>query len=482
MTDYEVVIGLEVHVELKTKTKIFCGCPNEFGGEPNAHVCPVCLGLPGVLPVLNKKVLEWAIKAGIALDCHIAEYSKFDRKNYFYPDLTKAFQTSQYDLPIAERGHLEIEVEGETKIIGITRIHMEEDAGKLVHQGDTISISNTSLADYNRAGVPLIEIVSEPDLRSAEEARAYLEKIKAILEYIEVSDVKMEQGSLRCDANVSIRPVGSKQFGTRTEIKNLNSFRSVQKAIEYEVKRQKEALAKNEEIIQETRTWDENQGITLSLRGKEEAHDYRYFPEPDLPPLIISQEMVEELRKTLPELPQIKKKRLVEELGLPAYDASVITSSLMLVKFFDDTLAYFNDPKVVSNWIMGELLRLINTNSLEIENIKISGRDLAKLLLLVDKGTISGKIAKQVFEEMFIEGKDPETIIKEKGLVQISDTSQLQQFVDEAIAKSPKSVEDYKGGNKKAIGFLVGQVMQATKGQANPGLVNKLLQEALEKI
>ena len=482
MVNYEVVIGLEVHVELKTETKIFCGCPNDFGGEPNAHVCPICLGLPGVLPVLNKKVLDHAIKAGVALNCHIAEYSKFDRKNYFYPDLTKAFQTSQYDLPIAQKGYLEIEVDGKTKAIGITRIHMEEDAGKLIHQGDTISSANASLADYNRAGVPLIEIVSEPDLRSAEEAKAYLEKIKAILEYTGVSDVKMEQGSLRCDANVSIRPMGSTQFGTRTEIKNLNSFRSVYKAIEYEVSRQKEVLQKGGEIVQETRTWDENQGITLSLRGKEEAHDYRYFPEPDLTPLVISREWVAEIRSSLPELPDAKKKRLVEELGLPSYDAGVITSSRALGQFFDETVALYNDPKTVSNWIMVELLRLVNTSGMDIEAIKVKPAGLAKLLQLISAETISGKIAKQVFEEMFNEGTDPEAIIKEKGLVQISDPGQLQKIIEEIIEKNPKSIEDYKAGKGKAMGFLVGQVMQATKGQANPGLVNKLLQEQLTKI
>lgn len=482
MGQYEVVIGLEVHVELKTKTKIFCGCPTEFGGEPNTHVCPICLGLPGVLPVLNKKVLEFATKAGLALNCKIAEFSKFDRKNYFYPDLPKAYQISQYDLPIAEQGYLDINVNGQTKRIGITRLHMEEDAGKLVHQGLTISSSNSSLVDYNRTGVPLIEIVSEPDLRSAEEAKAYLEMLKAIMEYIDVSDVKMEQGSLRCDANVSIRPMGSKEFGTKTEIKNLNSFRSVQRAIEYEIARQIDIVEEGGKIIQETRTWDENKGITLSLRSKEEAHDYRYFPDPDLTPLVISREWVEELKAGLPELPAFKKERLIKEHGLPEYDAGVITSSRALAEFYDKTVSLHSDYKAVSNWIMVELLKLLNAENLEITDSKITPQGLAKMLKMIEKGTISGKIAKQVFEEMFNTGKDPEVIVKEKGLVQISDEGQISTIVDQVIANNPKSVQDFKAGKEKAIGFLVGQVMKETRGQANPGVVNKLLKEKLTKL
>lgn len=479
MSKYEAVIGLEVHVELKTKTKIFCGCPTEFGGEPNTHVCPICLGLPGTLPVLNKKVLEYAIKAGLALNCQIAEFSKFDRKNYFYPDLPKAYQISQYDLPIAEHGYLDINVNGENKRIGITRIHMEEDAGKLVHQGATISSSNSSLVDYNRTGVPLIEIVSEPDIRSAEEAKAYLEMLKAVIEYTGVSDVRMEQGSLRCDANVSIRPVGAQEFGTKTEVKNLNSFKAVQKAIEYEIARQEEVLADGEKIIQETRTWDDNKGITLSLRSKEEAHDYRYFPDPDLTPLVISKEWIEEIKADLPELPAAKKERLIKEQGLPEYDAGVITSSRALADFYDQTVVQYNDPKKVSNWIMVELLGMANAQGLEITETKITPDGLAKLLQLIDKGTISGKIAKQVFAEMFATGKDPEVIVKEKGLVQISDEDQLNTIIEEVVANNPKPVEEFKAGKEKAIGFLVGQVMKATKGQANPGLVNKLLKEKL---
>lgn len=478
--NYEVVIGLEVHVELKTKTKIFCSCPNEFGSEPNTNVCPRCLGLPGTLPVLNEKVLEYAIKAGLALNCEIAEFSKFDRKNYFYPDLTKAYQISQFDLPICEHGYLDIDVEGNHKRIGITRIHMEEDAGKLVHEGDTISVSNSSLVDYNRAGVPLIEIVSEPDMRSAEEAKAYLEKLKAYIEYTGVSDVKMEQGSLRCDANVSVRPFGQKEFGTRAEVKNLNSFRAVQKAIEYEVERQIELIEDGGKVVQETRTWDDAQGITLSLRGKEEANDYRYFPDPDLTPLIISREYVEEIRKTIPELPDVKKERLINEMGLPEYDAGVITSSKGLAAFFDETVAVYPDAKKVCNWLMVEFCRLLNSESVEIENSQVTPEKLAALLKLVDDGTISGKIAKTVFEEMFISGKDPEAIVEEKGLVQISDEGALGAMIDKIIAENPKSVEDYKSGNKKALGFFVGKIMKETQGQANPGMVNKMLTERLD--
>jgi len=482
MVQYEAVIGLEVHVELKTNTKIFCGCPTEFGGEPNTYVCPICLGLPGVLPVLNKKVLEYAVKAGLALNCKIAPFSKFDRKNYFYPDLPKAYQVSQFDLPIAQQGFLEIELNGKTKRIGITRIHMEEDAGKLVHEGATISETNASFVDYNRSGVPLIEIVSEPDLCSPDEAKAYLEMLKTILEYIDVSDVKMEQGSLRCDANISLRPVGTKELGTKTEIKNLNSFRAVQRALEYEINRQKEILAKGESIIQETRTWDEKQGITLSLRSKEEAHDYRYFPEPDLTPIIVKGEWVEEIRKSLPELPQAKKKRLVEQLGLPEYDAGVITSSPLLAKFFDETVAEFPEAKEVSNWVMGEFLRLLNAQGMEVSEAQVKPQDLARLLQLIAAGTISGKIGKQVFEEMFMSGKDPDVIIKEKGLMQISDEKQLATIIERVIKENHQSVEDFKAGKEKVIGFLVGQVMQATKGQANPGLVNKLLKEKLNEL
>ncbi len=477
--EYEAVIGLEVHAELKTKSKIFCACATEFGGAPNTHVCPVCLGLPGVLPVLNKEVVNYAIKAGLALNCEIVEFSKFDRKNYFYPDLPKAYQISQYDLPICKKGYLDIEVAGQTKRIGITRLHMEEDAGKLVHQGDAIAEAESSLVDYNRTGVPLIEIVSEPDMRSAEEARAYLEKLKAILQYTEVSDCKMQEGSLRCDANISVRPKGSRGLGTKTELKNMNSFKALQKAIEYEIERQIDLIEDGEQVVQETRSWDENKGISVSLRSKEEAHDYRYFPDPDLVPLVIDREWVERIRETLPELPDARKQRLMEEYGLPAYDAAVITASKDLADYFDHCLEHFTDAKTVSNWIMGELLRLLNARNMEAAAAPVSPKGLAELLKLMDKGVISGKIAKQVFEEMFETGKSAADIVKEKGLEQISDQGELEQVVDRVIAENPRSVEDYKNGKKKAIGFLVGQVMKATGGKANPQLANKLLQEKL---
>lgn len=477
---YEVVIGLEVHAELKTKTKIFCPCPTEFGGEPNTHVCPVCLGLPGVLPVLNKRVLEYAVRAGLALNCEIAQFSKFDRKNYFYPDLPKAYQISQFDLPICIGGQLEIEVNGETKNIGITRVHMEEDAGKLLHGGATIASSQYSLVDYNRTGVPLIEIVSEPDMRSAEEAKAYLEKMKAILEYIDVSDVKMEQGSLRCDANISLRLVGAEELGTKTEIKNMNSFRSLQKAIEYEIERQEDILEEGGKIIQETRSWDEEKGVTVSMRSKEAAHDYRYFPDPDLVPIVVDSAWVEEIKEALPELPDAKKERLIREMGLSDYDAGIITGSRALADFFDQVVTRYNEPKTVANWIMGEFLRLLNATNQEIDQTKISPESFAALLELQDKGTISGKMAKAVFEEMFETGKNPANIVKEKGMAQISDEGALISIIEKIIAANPKSVEDYKAGKGKAIGFLVGQVMKETKGQANPGAVNKLLIEKLD--
>ncbi|NLW24263.1 MAG: Asp-tRNA(Asn)/Glu-tRNA(Gln) amidotransferase subunit GatB [Clostridia bacterium] len=481
MSKYEAVIGLEVHVELKTKTKIFCGCPTEFGAEPNTNVCPICLGLPGSTGVLNKKVVEYAIKAGLALNCEIAGYNKFDRKNYYYPDLPKGFQVSQYDYPIAFNGYLDIEVNGETKRIGIERLHIEEDPGKLVHLGETITVAQGSLIDYNRSGMPLVEIVTKPVIHSGEEARVYLEKLKQTLEYTGVSDVKMEQGSLRCDANVSVRPVGSEKLGTKTEIKNLNSFRAVQRAIEYEIARQIDVLEDGEKVIPETRTWDENKGITLSMRNKENP-DYRCFTEADLPPLDVSREWVEELRNSLPELPDARKKRLIEVDGLPEYDATVITSTKALADFYDRTVEKYKDAKTVSNWIMGEFSRLLNANNLEVSETKVTPDGLAKLLGLIENGTISGKIAKQVFEEMFSTGDDPAEIVKKKGLVQISDQGQLEEIIAEVIANNPKSVEDYKNGKEKAIGFLVGQVMKATRGKANPGMVNKLLKEKLDQI
>jgi len=483
MTDpsFETVIGLEVHAELKTKTKIFCDCITEFGGEPNTHVCPVCLGLPGVLPVLNKEVVDFAIRAGLALNCRIAEFSKFDRKNYYYPDLPKNFQTSQYDLPICTKGYLDIEVNGAEKRVGITRIHMEEDAGKLIHGGETISSSDYSLVDYNRTGVPLLEIVSEPDLRSPAEARAYLEKLKGILEYTEVSDCKMQEGSLRCDANISVMPKGSNTFGTRTEIKNLNSFRALERALEFEIQRQIEVIKAGGTVIQETRTWDEGEGKTLSLRSKEEAHDYRYFPEPDLVPLVISRGWVEEIRRTLPELPQARKERLVQKYGLPVYDASIITTSKALADYFDACVSLYPEAKTVSNWLMGDLIRLLNAEDQDIRECALRPQMLVEMLRLIDDGTISGKIAKTVFEEMFKTGRKPAEIVKEKGLVQISDQGEINAMVEKVLADNPKSVEDYQAGKEKAMGFLVGQVMKLSKGKANPGMVNDLLKEKMKK-
>ncbi|TYP56181.1 Asp-tRNA(Asn)/Glu-tRNA(Gln) amidotransferase subunit GatB [Thermosediminibacter litoriperuensis] len=473
--EFETVIGLEVHVELLTKSKIFCGCTTEFGGEVNTHCCPVCLGMPGVLPVANKKAVEYAIKAALALNCEIAEFSKFDRKNYFYPDLPKAYQISQYDLPLARKGYIEIEVDGGVKRIGINRVHLEEDAGKLVHEEG----KGYSLVDLNRTGVPLIEIVSEPDIRTPEEAWLYLNKLKTILQYIEVSDCKMEEGSLRCDTNISLRPKGSDKFGTKVELKNLGSFRAVRRSLEYEERRQREILEQGGAIVQETRRWDEARGITIPLRSKEEAHDYRYFPDPDLVPIVIDREWVEELKSGLPELPDARKKRYVEEYGLPAYDAEVITASKALADFFEKCVSQYHDPKTVSNWVMSEMLGILNETGREIDEVPFEPEHLVKMLKMIDDGTISGKIAKEVFREMFDTGKDPEAIVREKGLVQISNEKELEKIAKKVIEENPKSVEDYRNGKEKAIGFLVGQVMKETRGKANPQLVNKILKELL---
>ncbi|MEZ0535653.1 Asp-tRNA(Asn)/Glu-tRNA(Gln) amidotransferase subunit GatB [Caldicellulosiruptoraceae bacterium PP1] len=479
--DYEVIIGLEVHAELATKSKIYCSCTTEFGGEPNTHCCPICTGMPGVLPVLNEKVVEYAVKAGLATNSKISKFSKQDRKNYFYPDLPKAYQISQYDLPLCYDGFIDIQINGNIKRIGIKRIHIEEDAGKLLHD----QWDEGSLVDFNRCGVPLIEIVTEPDIRSSEEAKAFLEKLKAILQYTEVSDCKMQEGSLRVDVNLSVRPKGSDKFGTRTEMKNLNSFRSVVRAIEYEAKRQIEVIENGGTIYQETRRWDDAKGISLSMRSKEEAHDYRYFPEPDLPPIVLDDEYIDNIKKSIPELPEQKKDRYVNEYGLPEYDASLITSSKWLANYFEETIKYTNNIKSASNWLMGEIMRILNEKGIEFDDIytiKIKPNQLAKIIELVDKKTISNTIAKQVFEEVFNTGKDPEEIVKEKGLVQISDKGIIVDAVKKAIAENPNSVSDYKNGKDKALGFLVGQVMKLTKGKANPQLVNEILKEELSKI
>ncbi len=474
---YETVIGLEVHVELHTKSKIFCGCSTSFGAPPNTHTCPVCLGHPGVLPVLNRQAVEYAMKAAMALNCRVADVSKFDRKNYFYPDSPKAYQISQFDQPIGEHGWIDIEVDGKTKRIGVTRLHLEEDAGKLTHSDGGYD----SLVDFNRVGTPLIEIVSEPDISSPEEARAYLEKLRAIMQYCDVSDVKMEEGSLRCDANISLRPVGQEKLGTRAELKNMNSFRGVQRGLEYEELRQAQILDDGELVVQETRRWDEAQGKTISMRGKEESHDYRYFPDPDLVTLHIDQAWKDRVLASIPELPDARQARYTSEYGLPVYDASVIISSKPLADLFEESLASTKDAKSVANWIQGELLGYLNANNLELSAVPLNGQKLGEMIGLIEKGTISNKIAKTVFKEMLQSGKTPQEIVEEKGLTQISDTGAIKAIVEEVIAANPQSVADYQAGKDKAIGFLVGQVMKQSKGKANPGMVNELLAELLPR-
>lgn len=479
---YEAVIGLEVHTELQTTTKIFCSCRTSFGADPNTNVCPVCLGLPGVLPVLNKKVLEYAVRAGLALNCEISRFSKFDRKNYYYPDLPKNFQTSQFDLPICEHGYLDVEVDGEKRRIRITRAHMEEDAGKLVHHGTSITDSDYSLVDYNRTGTPLLEIVSEPDMRSAKEAVAYMEKMRAILQYVGISDCRMEEGSLRCDANVSVRPVGQKELGTKTEIKNINSFKGVERAIEYEAMRQAELLEDGGKVVQETRTWDEKEGVTKSMRTKEEANDYRYFPEPDLVPFTVSDEYIENIRKSLPELPDARKERYMKEFGLSSEDAVFMTNDKATADYFEAAVAAGADPKAAVNWLMGEFASQLSNDGIEIDKAPVTAENLAALLKLISKGTISGKIAKKVFATMWKEGGNPDDIVKAQGLVQISDTAELSKLVDEVVGNNPKAVEDFKAGKKKAVGALVGQIMKATKGKANPRVINELLNKKLQSL
>lgn len=474
--NYEAVIGLEVHAELSTKSKIYCSCTTEFGGEPNTHCCPVCTGMPGTLPALNRKTVEYAIKAGLATNCTISPFTKQDRKNYFYPDLPKGYQISQYDLPLCKDGFVEIETENEKKRIRINRIHIEEDAGKLLHGEE----DNNSYIDYNRTGVPLIEIVSEPDISSAREAKSYLEKLKAILQFINVSDCKMEEGSLRADVNISVRPKGSNHLGERTEMKNLNSFRSVYRAIESEIARQIHVIKSGGKINQETRRWDENKGESYPMRSKEDAQDYRYFPEPDLPPLIIKNELVERLKKELPELPDARKQRYVSEYGLPEYDAQVLTSSKELSDFFEETAKQSTNVKAVSNWIMGDMLRILNERNLEIVDIPFPPSYLVRLITLIDKGVINGSTAKNVFDLMFDTGKDPDNIVKEHGLEMLKDQSLLLEVIEKVIRDNPNSLDDYKKGQKKVIGFLVGQAMKATKGKADPQILNQILIKRLE--
>ncbi len=472
---YEAVIGLEVHAQVFTESKIFCGCSTKFGQSPNSQTCPVCLGLPGVLPVLNRKVVEQAIRLGLATRCRIAPYARFARKNYFYPDLPKGYQISMYELPLAEHGEIEIAIDGKTKRIGLTRIHMEEDAGKNLHDG----IDGASHVDLNRAGVALLEIVSEPDLRSSGEAVAYLKKLHEILVYTGVSDADMEKGNFRCDANVSIRPIGTEAFGTRAEVKNMNSFRFIQKALEYEITRQEEILEKGGKVVQETRLWDAKIGKTFSMRSKEEAHDYRYFPDPDLVPLTVDQKWIDEVAATLPELPDAKRARFVSEYQIPEYDAVILTSSKPLADFFEATVKIYPKPKIASNWIMGDLLRDLNNENKEINQALIGPEQLVALLKMIDAGTISGKIAKTVFEEMYRSGADPEKIVEEKGLIQVSDTSALEGMIDEVMAANPNEVEGYRAGKEKLLGFFIGHVMKRSGGKANPGKLNELLKKKL---
>ncbi len=476
--DYEVVIGLEVHCELSTKTKIFCSCPTEFGGEPNTHCCPICMAMPGTLPVLNEKVVEYAVKAGLATNCEIAHNSKNDRKNYFYPDLPKAYQISQYDMPLCNHGFVTIEdEEGNKKEIRILRIHIEEDAGKLNHD----EYGRGSFVDLNRAGVPLIEVVSEPDMRSSEEADQYLRKLKSIFEYIQVSDCKMQEGSLRADVNVSVRKKGSKEFGTRTEMKNMNSFRSISRAINYEAERQIEELEAGNKITQETLRWDDVSGRTFPMRDKEDAQDYRYFPDPDLVAIKLSDEYIDEIRNNLPELPEVKKERYLNEFKLTPKAANFITSSKYYSDLFDEANAICNNPVAVGNWLMSDTARILNERDEEPDKIPFTAKQLAELVELIDKGTISNSIGKKVLDELFNDPKSPMEIVKEKGWIQISDEGEIKAIVEQIIADNPQSVEDYKAGKDRALGFLVGQAMKATKGKANPQLLNKLFLEELKK-
>ena len=475
MKQYETVIGLEVHVELATKTKIFCGCSTEFGGAPNTHTCPVCTGMPGSLPVLNKQVVEYAIAVGLATNCSITQYCKFDRKNYFYPDNPQNYQISQLYLPICRNGGVEIETAAGKKTVGIHEIHMEEDAGKLVHDDWT----GSSMVDYNRSGVPLIEIVSEPDMRSADEVIAYLEKLRMIIQYLGASDCKLQEGSMRADVNLSVREVGATEFGTRTEMKNLNSFKAISHAIEGERARQIELLEEGRQVIQETRRWDDNKESSYAMRSKEDAQDYRYFPEPDLVPIVISDEWLKEVKDRQPELRSEKLERYKKEYDIPEYDAEIITGTKKMADIFEATTAICNKPKKVSNWLMVETMRLLKENEMEAEDISFAPENLAKLIELADAGEINSSVAKEVFEEVFKNNVDPEKYVEEKGLKTVSDDGALREVIEKIVADNPKSVEDYNSGKKKAIGFLVGQTMKAMQGKADPGMVNKILKEVL---
>jgi aspartyl-tRNA(Asn)/glutamyl-tRNA(Gln) amidotransferase subunit B len=473
---YEPVIGLEVHAQLLTRSKIFCSCSTQFGASPNSHTCAICLGMPGVLPVLNRQVVEFTIKMALATHCQVVPYSQFARKNYFYPDLPKGYQISQYELPLAEHGWIDIDLEEGRKRVRIHRIHMEEDAGKLVHDEH----QPLSYVDFNRTGVPLIEIVSEPDMRTSEEAGAYLRKLRDILRYLDICDGNMEEGSFRCDANISLRPMGREELGVKTELKNMNSFRNVQRALEFEIRRQEALLERGEAIVQETRLWDNDRGVTVSMRSKEEAHDYRYFPDPDLVPIATEPAWIESVRATLPELPDPKRERFMTEYGLPPYDAQVLTASRDLADYFETALQGFHQPKMVSNWIMSELMRELKRDERDINACPVPPENLAELLRLLESAVISGKMAKTVFEEMYATGKSAQAIVDERGLVQVTDHGAIEAIIDEVLRENPAEVESFRAGKAKVFGFLVGQVMRKSKGKANPQAVNDLLRRKLE--
>jgi aspartyl-tRNA(Asn)/glutamyl-tRNA(Gln) amidotransferase subunit B len=480
--NYEAVIGLEIHAQLLTDTKIFCGCSTEFGSEPNTQTCPVCTGMPGVLPVMNRKAVEYVVRTGLALNCEISSHSRFARKNYFYPDLPKGYQISQFELPLCEGGYVEIPGNGSNRRISLTRIHLEEDAGKNIHVGTTRfreGSASDSFVDLNRAGVPLMEIVSEPDIRTAKEATDFMKKLRTIVRYINVSDGNMEQGSLRCDANVSVRPEGTKELGVKTEIKNLNSFRFIEKALEYEIKRQVKVLQEGGRIVQETRLWNTEKGITESMRSKEEAHDYRYFPDPDLVPIEFDTSWISDIRTTMPELPNVKKERFINEWGIAEQDAELLASERSTAEWYEEAVKLGADPKAAGNWIKGDFMKLLNEEIIQIYESKIKPGDLVEMLGLIEKGTISGKIAKTVFEEMYKTGKKAGIIVEEKGLVQMSDESGIESIIDDILANNIDAVEKFKAGENKLMGFFVGQVMKETKGKANPKIVNEILRKKL---